>query len=74
MSTSAKPYHEAVRVALTRAMCIRNIPCQLVRTPLAPRTRSARAFRRGGEAGPARALTPPRPLFLPGGETEQAGG
>lgn len=31
-ATSAKPYLAAVRTALTNAMCIRNLPCQLARS------------------------------------------
>jgi hypothetical protein len=29
MATSSRPYLNAVRAAVTRAMCIRNLPCQM---------------------------------------------
>jgi hypothetical protein len=31
MATSHAAYYQSVRAALTKAMCIRNLPCQLVR-------------------------------------------
>jgi ARP2/3 complex 20 kDa subunit (ARPC4) len=31
MATSHAQYYQSVRAALTKAMCIRNLPCQLVR-------------------------------------------
>lgn len=45
MATSHAAYYQSVRAALTKAMCIRNLPCQLVRRLLLSRGVS----RRGGQ-------------------------
>jgi hypothetical protein len=46
MATSLRPYLNSVRAAVTSAMCIRNLPCQLVRRPFrAARGEAAAAAR-----------------------------
>jgi|APGre2960657444_1045066.scaffolds.fasta_scaffold01253_10 hypothetical protein len=52
MSTASRPYLNSVRDAVTKAMCIRNLPCQLVRRG------AVGSVREGGRAH-ARLLAPP---------------
>jgi hypothetical protein len=55
MATSLRPYLNSVRAAVTSAMCIRNLPCQLVRAAAAavsaalPSAWRARASKRASE-------------------------
>ena len=43
MATSHAAYYQSVRAALTKAMCIRNLPCQLVRCFVSSRDAPGRA-------------------------------
>ena len=70
MATSLRPYLNNVRAAVTAAMCIRNLPCQLVRC--------ARRRRRGccGTRAPTgramrRALTRQRAPACPARQVER---